>query len=309
MLETEIGPIRPEDAATEASALAEYAEVSEHVRWLADVRFKLLAILPASTGFAVFQVLDSKDQAITLGTGLFGAWVTLCLYVYHLRNDQLYNDLVGRLREIEKELKLRRGAFFRRVPTWGRFLGLSVEHGWPIKGIYYASFTAWVLLAASGVVTDDVGLLGGTIAGGALVGGTALFGHLSERSDRARIDGVSLRLRRFLVDGGDPKSLAPALLHHAPHLIDGALSQAGVPRSTANSSDKLQALAQLLEVWRADTGAKYSIDQDKKIGELLGFSRYKPPKLSAPPTLPSAPAPTSPGPAPTEGGPPDPAPS
>lgn len=297
MLESEVGKSEPEEATSEASVLAEYAEVGEHVRWLADVRFKLLAILPASTGFAVFQVMDSTHAVIKLWTGIFGAWVTLCLYVYHLRNDQLYNDLVGRLGEIERELKLRRGAFARRVPTWSRFLGLTVEHGWPIRGIYFASFTAWILLAASEI--GDAAILGGAVAGGALLGGAKLYGHANNIANKKRIDGVARQLRRFLSDGADLESLADDLVSLAPHLVEKALTDAGISTYCASSADKRRALALRLQAWREDTGAKYATDPDTKIKELLGFSRYTLPKDAPPPTLRSAPA--SPAPSPKEG--------
>ena len=125
----------------------EYGEVANTFRLLTDIRFKLLAFLPIAAAAAAAlrstEANDSATAAARLGFSLFGLAVTIGLVGYNIRNDQLYNELVGRAAMIERELGLPDGAFANRPnPAFAfRVFGipLPVAHGESVALIYIAS--------------------------------------------------------------------------------------------------------------------------------------------------------------------------
>jgi hypothetical protein len=101
--------------------LKEYGEVSSNFRLLTDIRFKLVALLPvASAAAAAFKGDSPGFGAFVLS--LFGLAATIGLVTYNTRNDQLYDELVGRAASIERGLGLADGAsafvFSRIVRAW-----------------------------------------------------------------------------------------------------------------------------------------------------------------------------------------------
>src|SRR3990172_1171906 len=97
--------------------LKEYGEVSSNFRLLTDIQFKLLAFLPIATAAAaVFKGGSSGIVSFTLF--LFGLVATIGLVTYNARNDQLYDELVGRAASIERSLGLPDGAFANRPRPW-----------------------------------------------------------------------------------------------------------------------------------------------------------------------------------------------
>ncbi len=69
-------------------------------RQLVDTRFKLLALVPIATGIAVQQPDEHGSIA------LLGLAVTIGVIVYEIRNSQLHDNTVHRLRWLEDEMKL-----------------------------------------------------------------------------------------------------------------------------------------------------------------------------------------------------------
>jgi hypothetical protein len=127
--------------------LAEYGEVSNNFRLLTDIRFKLLAFLPLATAAGAAL----KGDSLGIGKGvlsLFGLAATIGLITYNARNDQLYNELVGRAASIERSLGIPDGAFANRPTAWLtiRFLGFSwpVNHGQGVGVIYKATIALWL---------------------------------------------------------------------------------------------------------------------------------------------------------------------
>jgi hypothetical protein len=133
--------------------LKEYGEVSSNFRWLADIRFKLLAFVPIAAA-ATVALKNESTTAPWLGLSLFGLVVTLGIVTYNMRNDQLYNELVGRAATIERSLGLPDGGFAHRPQAW---LAVSlpqkwwipwrmweVDHGTGIGTIYVASVALWL---------------------------------------------------------------------------------------------------------------------------------------------------------------------
>ena len=127
--------------------LKEYGEVCNNFRLLTDIRFKLLAFLPIATAAAAVLKGDSLGMG-SLVISIFGLAVTIGLVTYNARNDQLYNELVGRAASIERSLGLPDGAFANRPHAWLtiRLPGVNwtVDHGTGVGFIYAASVTLWL---------------------------------------------------------------------------------------------------------------------------------------------------------------------
>ena len=78
---------------------------------------------------------------------LFGLSITLGLWIYDRRNNELYDDLISRARRIETELRIDTGQFLgRRQP--GHPL---INHSNAVNLIYLTVFAGWLfaLLAAA----------------------------------------------------------------------------------------------------------------------------------------------------------------
>lgn len=127
--------------------LKEYGEVSNNFRLLTDIRFKLLAFLPIATAAAAV-LKDESLGAPGLVLSLFGLAATIGLAIYNARNDQLYNELVGRAAEIERSLGLPEGMFANRPGPWltVNLMGVKVQinHRIGIRTIYAASIALWL---------------------------------------------------------------------------------------------------------------------------------------------------------------------
>jgi hypothetical protein len=136
--------------------LKEYGEVSNNFRLLTDIRFKLLALLPiASAAAAAFKGESPGFGAFVLS--LFGLAATIGLVTYNTRNDQLYDELVGRAASIERSLGLADGAFSNRPRPWFTISLLEfswkVDHRTGIGTIYAASVALWLFLLLASVLT------------------------------------------------------------------------------------------------------------------------------------------------------------
>jgi hypothetical protein len=137
------------------SLLKEYAEVASNFRLLTDIRFKLLAFLPLAAAAAAALRggggADGATAVMTLGLSLFGAFATIALASYNVRNDQLYDELVGRAAHIERAIGLPDGAFANRPTSWLSIrlpLGLvwAIDHRTSVGMIYGASIALWLFM-------------------------------------------------------------------------------------------------------------------------------------------------------------------
>jgi hypothetical protein len=134
--------------------LKEYGEVSNLFRTLTDIRFRLLGILPIAS--AVTAALGARSQnggeiGVPLALALFGLAAAIGVVTYNARNDQLYNELVGRAAAIERSVGLPDGAFSNRPRPWLRYkLGRwtwHIDHGHGIATIYAATIAFWLFLS------------------------------------------------------------------------------------------------------------------------------------------------------------------
>ena len=135
------------DGTRQQALLKEYSEVSSNFRLLTDIRFKLLAFLPIATAAAAALKSDTAS-IFGLALSMFGLVVTLGLVTYNKRNDQLYNELVGRAASLERSLGLLDGGFANRPRAWlaVKLLGKKwrFDHGAGVGTIYVASITFWL---------------------------------------------------------------------------------------------------------------------------------------------------------------------
>jgi len=133
--------------------LKEYGEIGANFRTLTDIRFRLLSLLPIATAAA--SAFKPEGTALDrIPFALFGLGVTLALIAYNKRNDQLYNELVGRAGSIERELGIPDGAFANRPHTWLAVLPRSlwvINHGGAIGTIYLATVSFWLFMALEGI--------------------------------------------------------------------------------------------------------------------------------------------------------------
>jgi hypothetical protein len=125
--------------------LAVYAQTCQTWRQLVDVRFKLLALVPGVSLASLAIVLATDGNSTRLPGlvrvlfALIGLASTAGLWIYDVRNSELYNELISRARKIEEELGLHTGAFLGRPEpkrSW-------IRHGMATGLIYGAAIAAW----------------------------------------------------------------------------------------------------------------------------------------------------------------------
>jgi hypothetical protein len=137
---------------TEGALLVEYAQVVNNFRTLTDIRFKLLGFLPIASAVPVIVAMSKGDLAsiAMLMLGLFGLAATTGLALYNSRNDQLYDDLVGRAAALERRLGIAYGSFANRPRSWLKLnlpvVRLKVGHREAVATIYAASVALWLSL-------------------------------------------------------------------------------------------------------------------------------------------------------------------
>ena len=98
--------------------LAEYQEVCKSHSGITDFRAKLLALLPIASGTGVgLLVFQTKSEAsdsgpgLLIGLGIFGAIVTIGLFLYELRQIDVCKQLRNHATWIERQLGIEAGQF------------------------------------------------------------------------------------------------------------------------------------------------------------------------------------------------------
>jgi hypothetical protein len=145
----------------------DYAQTTDFLRTLTDVRFRLLALVPTVSGVAVALVGHPGSAVELLALGVLGLSATLGILLYELRNSELYDHALRRAQRIEAALGL--GLFSERPPASLRLLGLVVvnrDRGLAL--VYGAALAGWSYLVAWGVLR--AAQLGSARAVGAVVG-------------------------------------------------------------------------------------------------------------------------------------------
>jgi hypothetical protein len=143
----------------------EYSQINDNIRFLADVRFKLLALLPILGGAGVFvlsrlgleagskPVNATSDLLIVLLVSVLGFLATLGITLYDQRNSELYNALIHRAKHLETLFdvpgapgglkKVKAGGQFNERPRKGRNLVFVAGHDFALALIYGPLLGAW----------------------------------------------------------------------------------------------------------------------------------------------------------------------
>lgn len=151
------------DKDTSDRLLVDYTETIAAWRWYADVRFKLLSLLPLLTAVGVGLFAEGLGFP-SLFVATLGSLATLGIASYDLRNTMMHDAAIHRAKYLEEKLELPvtsvlagdlgdRGGLLRERPRmhlslpfrWGR---VDVYHDAALRLVYAASFAAWVGLAA-----------------------------------------------------------------------------------------------------------------------------------------------------------------
>lgn len=130
-----------------------YGEMNSNYRNLADIRFKLFGLLPALSILAWVELYKNipvdNFSSVILGIMVttLGISITYGIWIYDNRNDELYNDLVGRGRKIEEEFGIHTGLFKGRLkPNKVDRFGKIINHGRSQYIIYSSVFIGWGLM-------------------------------------------------------------------------------------------------------------------------------------------------------------------
>jgi hypothetical protein len=141
---------------------ADYGETSAVYKTLVDIRFRLLAFVPTASAVAV-ALLGRQNPTpggplggtndLVLGVGVIGLLVTLGVVMYEIRNSQLHDQAIHRLKHLEKLLGLRPavlqpgpGGLFEERGGRLSILGVSLWHDRALSLIYGATTGAWTWL-------------------------------------------------------------------------------------------------------------------------------------------------------------------
>lgn len=142
---------------------ADYSETSAIYKTLVDIRFRLLAFVPTASAIAV--ALLGRPQApsggdpgrthapLALAVGIVGFLVTCGVVMYEVRNSQMHDQAVHRLKHLEKLLGLRPavseagpGGFFEERGGRLSIAGVALWHDRALAVIYGTTAGAWTWL-------------------------------------------------------------------------------------------------------------------------------------------------------------------
>ena len=84
----------------------DYEKTIDVFKLLADIRFKLLALVPSVVGAAIGLVSDRSDPQMTFALASLGLVATLGILIYELRNSHIYNWTIHRAKYLESKLDL-----------------------------------------------------------------------------------------------------------------------------------------------------------------------------------------------------------
>ncbi len=131
----------------------DYDTTTRVILGLADVRFRLLALVPTIAAAAIAIVSKAgATPAELMSLGAVGLVATLGILVYELRNTQLYDAAVARAGVLEGALELKGGGLFGGRPKEGfRLLGVfEISHDRGLGLVYAAALGGWSYLVVWG---------------------------------------------------------------------------------------------------------------------------------------------------------------
>ena len=146
----------------------DYEQTTQLMRTLTDIRFKLLAFVPTIAGASVGLAGHSGSAAALLAVGLLGLSATLGIFLYELRNSQIYDAVIDRAEMLERKLGLTPldgpeeeagGLFTDRPRGMLTLFGLvSARHNRGLGLVYGGALAGWTYLVVWGALRAlDVG--------------------------------------------------------------------------------------------------------------------------------------------------------
>ena len=131
----------------------DYEQTLATYRQLTEIRFRLLAFVPAISGAAIVVLGQTgSDPWAKFGVAVLGFFVTLGIVLYDQRNTQIYQGTIGQAKHLENKLGLETdtnaGLFGSRgeLPTQ-HFFWFPFEHGLGLALVYSTVLGAWVFAA------------------------------------------------------------------------------------------------------------------------------------------------------------------
>jgi hypothetical protein len=135
----------------------DYEQSGLNFRILADIRFRLITLVPSITGAAVALLQNAAPESAFAGS-LIGLVATIGIVRYELRNTQLYDASMQRLRTLERKLGFVQtrgegaGGVHRERPDRSlKFLGLDVIHDRGLAFVYAAALGGWTFSLANAI--------------------------------------------------------------------------------------------------------------------------------------------------------------
>jgi len=136
----------------------DYEQTTQLLRSLTDIRFKLIAFVPTFAGASVGFFGRPRPAVELLAIGVLGLVATLGIFLYELRNSQLYAVAAARARDLERRLEL------SGVGLDAHDRGLALVYGAALAGWSY--IVSWGLLRAIGLDSArGIGLAIGAVVG------------------------------------------------------------------------------------------------------------------------------------------------
>lgn len=146
--------------------LRDHAATTDLYKMLVDVRFKLLTFVPTVTTIAV-GILSSDGQrntvanGTTLLVGIGGLLVSLAIVVYEVRNSQIHDRVINRIKHLERLLgftpsyagRSPRGMFSERGRGERLFTFFTAWHDRALSIVYGTVIALWTWTILTG--TED----------------------------------------------------------------------------------------------------------------------------------------------------------
>lgn len=150
---------------TQDALFVDYQRTAEAHKTLVDVRFRLLALVPAlaAAGFALLRG-EATDKVV--GVAAIGLVATIAVTIYEIRNTQLHDAAVHRLKHLEGLLAFppsvpdtTLGGVMRERPRGYRIGVLGLYHDFALALAYSASVGAWYWLLSTSLWESATGAL------------------------------------------------------------------------------------------------------------------------------------------------------
>ena len=118
----------------------DYEQTTQLLRTLTDIRFRLIAFVPTFAAASVGFFARPRPAVELLAIGVLGLVATLGIFLYELRNSQIYATSARRAKDLERQLQLSGSG----LDAHDR--GLSLVYGAALAGWSY--IVSWGLLRA-----------------------------------------------------------------------------------------------------------------------------------------------------------------